>query len=189
MLASSLYSNPLNSNDTWASFIRQNKGPSNTSPGLSSLPHPARRLLQHLATNGVPVVLTTEPWSLQRRDDAMARGSHVSTKEHEVFLRVEMNDMVSKGFWIVLPYSQVRSLPGLREKILETRIESINRCKFAKEFLVWRNNNKQRVVTTQAERYRIVNHAQRSPTQHTASYESAHPEHHDLLQVIRAELY
>jgi hypothetical protein len=25
-----------------------------------------------------------------------------------------MADMVSKGFWIVLPYSQVRSLPGLR---------------------------------------------------------------------------
>jgi hypothetical protein len=44
----------------------------------------------------------------------MARGSHASTKEHEVFLRVEMSDMVSKGFWIVIPYSQVRSLPGLR---------------------------------------------------------------------------
>jgi hypothetical protein len=44
----------------------------------------------------------------------MARGSHASTKEHNVFLRVEMSDMVSKGFWIVLPYSQVRSLPGLR---------------------------------------------------------------------------
>jgi hypothetical protein len=44
----------------------------------------------------------------------MARGSHASTHEHQVFLRVEMADMVAKGFWIVLPYSQVRSLPGLR---------------------------------------------------------------------------
>jgi hypothetical protein len=112
--ASSSYSNPSNSNDTWASFIRNNRGPPNQSSGLSTLPHPARRLLKHLGDNGAPVVLTTEPWSLQRRDDAMARGSHASTKEHEVFLRVEMSDLVSKGFWIVLPYSQVRSLPGLR---------------------------------------------------------------------------
>jgi hypothetical protein len=114
MYASSSYSNPSNSNDTWASFILQNRGPPNTSPGISTLPHPARRLLQHLGNNGAPVVLTTDPWSLQRRDAAMARGSHASTKEHEVFLRVEMSAMVSKGFWIVLPYSQVRSLPGLR---------------------------------------------------------------------------
>jgi hypothetical protein len=97
--ASSSYYNPSNSNDTWVSFIRNNRGPPNQSPGLSTLPHPARRLLQHLGdNNGTPVVLTTEPWSLQRRDDAMARGSHASTKEHEVFLRVEMSGMVSTGF-------------------------------------------------------------------------------------------
>jgi hypothetical protein len=44
----------------------------------------------------------------------MAYGSHASTAEHQVFLRVEMGYMVEKGFWIVLPYSQVRELPNLR---------------------------------------------------------------------------
>jgi hypothetical protein len=107
-------SSSSSSSDTWDSFIRQNRGPSNASPGLKNLPHPARRLLQHLSRNGAPVVLTTSPWDHARCDAAMERGSHASTAEHNVFLRVEMGDMVSKGFWIVLPYSQVRSIPGLR---------------------------------------------------------------------------
>lgn len=60
------------------------------------------------------MVLTTAPWDLDRRDAAMARGSHASTAEHHAFLRVEMADMVNKGFWVVLPYALVRTLPGLR---------------------------------------------------------------------------
>jgi hypothetical protein len=44
----------------------------------------------------------------------MAYGSHASTAEHQVFLRVEIGYMVEKGFWIVLLYSQVRELPNLR---------------------------------------------------------------------------
>jgi hypothetical protein len=96
--------------DTWNSFVKNHRGPSNVSPGLSTLPHPARQLLLHLGRNGAPVILTTDPWSLQRRDEAMARGSHASTFQHEGFLRAEMADMVSKGFWVVLPYAQVRDL-------------------------------------------------------------------------------
>jgi hypothetical protein len=44
----------------------------------------------------------------------MKRGPHKSAIEHSSFLDEEMATMVSRGQWMVLPYSMVRDIPGLR---------------------------------------------------------------------------
>ena len=41
---------------------------------LVHMKHPARQLLQHVKSNGVPVILKSAPWSQQQRDDAIHRG-------------------------------------------------------------------------------------------------------------------
>lgn len=98
----------------WTRFVVKSRGQSNISPGVAHIEHPARHLLHHLGHHGVPVALTTPPWSLERLDAAHARGSHLSSAAHSEFLRAEMADMVEKGFWAVVPYTQVRHLPNLR---------------------------------------------------------------------------
>jgi hypothetical protein len=44
----------------------------------------------------------------------MKCGPHKSSTEHSSFLDEEMATMVSHGQWMVLPYSIVRDIPGLR---------------------------------------------------------------------------
>lgn len=76
--------------------------------------HPAHRLLHHYKHHGAPVVLADSPWSLEELDHAVARGPHKSAHEYWIFLREDMASMVEKGQWIVLPYSAVHHLLGLR---------------------------------------------------------------------------
>ena len=51
---------------------------------------------------------------MERRDAAVERGPHPSALEHRDFLRSEMLEMCQRRQWVVLPYSAVRHLPGLR---------------------------------------------------------------------------
>jgi hypothetical protein len=76
--------------------------------------HPATHLLRRLGRSGAPVVLTTPPWPDQQKDAAVARGPHSSAHDFADFLREELADMVDKGTWLVLPYSQLRHLRDLR---------------------------------------------------------------------------
>ena len=99
---------------SWTSFVNATRGRSCIAPLVDSLPHPASSLLEELRRVGAPIVYTTPEWSLEQRDAAMARGSHKSASEHLEFLEEEMVDMVNKRYWIVLPYSMVRTLPDLR---------------------------------------------------------------------------
>lgn len=80
---------------------------------IATLSHPAAPLLTQMALHGVPVLQHSQPWSRQRLDAAIARGSHPSTQEHDVFLREEMADMVAQNHWVVIPYSQAVLLPHL----------------------------------------------------------------------------
>ena len=66
-----------------------------------------------MARHGVPILQRSPPWTRQQLDAAIQRGSHPSTKEHSVFLRDEMADMVAQGHWLVIPYSQALLLPHL----------------------------------------------------------------------------
>jgi len=96
------------------SLWRQHRGTSNLQSRLHRLPHPARHLLQHLATHGAPVVLTTPPWTATQIDAAVHRGPHKSAHDYVEFLRDELADMVDRSTWMVLPYHCVRGLPNLR---------------------------------------------------------------------------
>jgi hypothetical protein len=80
---------------------------------MHHLKHPAIPLLSSYANNGVPVLLKSEPWSLEQKDAAMKRGCHPSASEYTPFLRDEMAAMRRKGFFIVLPYELLREHPGL----------------------------------------------------------------------------
>jgi hypothetical protein len=48
--------------------------------------HPAHQYLKHISVHSAPVVLTTEPWTRERNDAAMARGPHKSAHEYIDFL-------------------------------------------------------------------------------------------------------
>ena len=80
---------------------------------LVHMKHPARQLLQHVKTNGVPVILKSAPWSQQQCDDAVRRGPHKSCLEFVDFLEEEFVDMIGKDQWVVLPYKSVKHLENL----------------------------------------------------------------------------
>ncbi|MGH7974087.1 MAG: hypothetical protein ACREBR_01075 [bacterium] len=58
--------------------------------------------------------MKNQPWSIQQRDHAMARGAHQSATDYADFVRDEMGDLIEQGYWVALPYHQVRHLPNLR---------------------------------------------------------------------------
>jgi hypothetical protein len=71
-------------------------------------------ILLSLRSVGAPAHQSAKPWSLAQLDAAILRGPHKSTQDHIDFLREEFFDMVKAGQWLVLPYSAVRNLNGLR---------------------------------------------------------------------------
>ena len=44
----------------------------------------------------------------------MQRGPHPSTRPYLHFLESDMADMITKGYWVVLPYDLVKDIPNLR---------------------------------------------------------------------------
>ena len=99
---------------SWSDLFHKVKGRSNFSATLQRLQHQARPLLLRYANQGVPVLLSTKPWTSEEKDAAIKRGNHPSTQAYSDFIRSEMTDMRKKGMFIVLPYSSVRDLPPLR---------------------------------------------------------------------------
>ena len=76
--------------------------------------HPARNLLRRYKARGVPVKSHTRLWSKGMLDRAIKQGAHKSCYEYVEFLEEEFKDMINKWQWIILPYSKVKRLPGLR---------------------------------------------------------------------------
>jgi hypothetical protein len=60
------------------------------------------------------VVLSSAPWSQELRDERFARGPHQSANEHLEFLGTEFLDFCQKGYWMVMPYEDIRDHPSLR---------------------------------------------------------------------------
>ncbi len=81
---------------------------------LDRVHHPARRLLRLYKHRGAPVKFSTSPWTLDQVTRTLVRGLHASSHDYIDYLREEFVDMINKGQWLVLPYSAIRHLPGLR---------------------------------------------------------------------------
>ena len=109
-----LDSSYLTDRGSWSDLFHHVKGRSNFSAALRRLRHKAKPLLLRYANQGVPVVLSTKPWTVKEKDAAMLRGNHPSTKAFADFMQTEMTEMRRKGMFIVLPYSAVRDLVPLR---------------------------------------------------------------------------
>ena len=100
--------------ESWTDLFHARKGRSNFHDNLLHLRHRAAPLLHQYSKRGVPVLITTEPWTLQQKDAAISRGNHPSAHAFTDFLRSEMQDMRTKGMFIVLPYALIRHQPQLR---------------------------------------------------------------------------
>lgn len=100
---------------SWREFVQAVRGRGDlrvTEEARSS--HPAGDLLLQFEKNGVPVVLSSAPWSQQLKDERSKRGSHKSCQDNMDFLREEILDYVEKGFWLLLPYRVLRHMKELR---------------------------------------------------------------------------
>ena len=98
------------SSPSWESFVNEFRGPSYLSTELDDIDHPAAALLRRWREEGVPVLTSSDPWSLDQKDACIERGCHKSAKDHSVFLREELAEFVESKFWAVLPYPLVREL-------------------------------------------------------------------------------
>jgi hypothetical protein len=91
----------------------RHRGPSCLT-GHTLIPHPAADLLRHLRDAGAPVRLSGLAWTTSDLDAAVRRGAHKSTLHRRDFLREEFADMMEAGQWLVVKYSAIRHLVGLR---------------------------------------------------------------------------
>ncbi|GFH55146.1 hypothetical protein CTEN210_11622 [Chaetoceros tenuissimus] len=96
----------------WRKFIQIKRG--RVDLATTNINHPAGHVLNQYRKRGVPVRFKTKPWSKERIDEALQRGSHRSCFEYLDFLEEEFVDMMQKGQWIILPFEDVQSLPNLR---------------------------------------------------------------------------
>jgi hypothetical protein len=97
----------------WEAMVTQRRGQGDLT-NMHQVRHPAKRLLQHLASKGAPAVMQTPNWTPARLAQAVRRGPHKSCRDQEPFLSSEFSDFVEKSQWIVLPLSVAKTLPGLR---------------------------------------------------------------------------
>ena len=98
----------------WQQVVSELRGSSNISVGVHNLPHKASRLLDHLRRRGAAVPMTSPPWSIDEKGQAMARGPHQSSHGERDFVAREMLDFCRQGYWLVVPYSVVKDWPNLR---------------------------------------------------------------------------
>jgi hypothetical protein len=97
----------------WRGLVNHRR-PTGDLASLTNVHHPARRLLHLYKHRGAPVKFATPPWTRHQVQRALRRGPHKSCYKHLDFLNEEFIDMINKGQWIILPYSAVQHLPGLR---------------------------------------------------------------------------
>ena len=95
-------------------FIRGIRHKPDLHPEVGLLDHPAAPLLESYYREGVPMAISAPEWSEERKLQVLQRGPHKSARDHREFVREEFAEYVRKGFWVVLPASDVLHLPTLR---------------------------------------------------------------------------
>jgi hypothetical protein len=81
----------------WKGVLQRSSNCGNLRPVLPEMRHPAIDLLKHLGYHGVPVPMTTPPWSPSLRQERLERGSHKLCDEHFEFLRKEKHEFCPVG--------------------------------------------------------------------------------------------
>ena len=81
---------------------------------MKSLLHLAAAYLHDLRADGAPIQCTTPMWASEHKDRSMQRGPHLSTRPYLHFLELDMANMITKGYWVVLPFELVNDIPNLR---------------------------------------------------------------------------
>ena len=97
----------------WSQFLDHVRKRPCIHPSLHSLHHPARPLLEFLRDVGAPLTLQSPKIELSELQAHIARGPHASARAYEGFLEKEMLEMITKGFWFVLPLADALTVPGL----------------------------------------------------------------------------
>ena len=82
----------------WNDMVKTVRGRSDISETVGRLPHRAARLLDHLRKRRASVPVAIPPWSRQRCDSAMERGSHQSSHGEREFVAEEMLDFCRQGY-------------------------------------------------------------------------------------------
>jgi hypothetical protein len=71
-------------------------------------------MLDQLRRHGATVGMKTPPWGLEKKRQALKRGSHQSAKQHSGFFCEECFDLMRKSQWVLLPADLVLHEPNLR---------------------------------------------------------------------------
>lgn len=109
---------------------------------IDKLPHPAAPLLDRMSEKGVPAVLKSEPWSQELLDERAKRGCHTSANDYVDFLQEEFLDFGKKGFWVLLPYDDIKDEPGLRLSPLGCVPQEGRRPRVICDYSYWGINEK-----------------------------------------------
>ena len=127
----------LHSAPDWKTFVQQEHGPPHLRENLQDLDHPAGAFLSSLEAHGVPVAFDDEPWSLKKMDDVVKKGCHPTAQKHAAFIAHEMLEFAESGYWTILPYSEVRHLPGLRGSPSHIKEELDRKARFLADHSNW----------------------------------------------------
>jgi hypothetical protein len=88
---------------SWTTFVKKFRGDEGDfHPEVKSITHAAAPLLDQLRVTGAPVVLSTPPWSMHQKQEALKRGARQSANVYNAFLRGEFATMIKKKQWILL---------------------------------------------------------------------------------------
>ena len=72
----------------------------------------------------------------------LKRGPHKSATKHAPFLREEFASMVEKGYWMMLPYSVAKRLPGFRLSPPGVKVERDRRPRWIGDYSYFKTNAK-----------------------------------------------
>jgi hypothetical protein len=99
----------------WPRLVKHLQHPTDIARELKHIPHPASNYLHRLSASGVPAPSSAAPWPITLKRQILCRGAHTSAShQFNTFLWEDMSDMVSKGFWTVLPFRTVQHYPHLK---------------------------------------------------------------------------